>query len=269
MHRIGLPWRRGACLHATPFRRHTGRDEARRYPDPVLHGSSAIELYTGGLWSAADLDLYTMEPRPLIAELFGMGFRWAERPRRGEAFASKARALITQNDPDAVRTGPAETPMRWNGCHDRIVTTTYRYKRPTKKRKAVAREGSAVVTTATSPRRKPAPDAPSPANNDAPAKPAPAAAKPAIATSISRKRSSGRRSRSPTIPRRTPPCGHGWSARNGATGQPDDPDAHPRAPLADLGNYPLPTGDEALDEPFAAFPRGSYGSSVTAAARCR
>jgi hypothetical protein len=52
-------------------------------PDPVLHGSSAIELYTGGLWSAADLELYTVEPRPLIAELFGMGFRWAERPRCG------------------------------------------------------------------------------------------------------------------------------------------------------------------------------------------
>jgi hypothetical protein len=52
-------------------------------PDPVLHGSSAVELYTGGLWSAADLDLYALEPRPLIAELFGMGFRWAERPRRG------------------------------------------------------------------------------------------------------------------------------------------------------------------------------------------
>jgi hypothetical protein len=52
-------------------------------PDPVLHGSSAIELYTGGLWPAADLDLYASEPRPLIAELFGMGFWWAERPRSG------------------------------------------------------------------------------------------------------------------------------------------------------------------------------------------
>ena len=63
-----------------------GRASARLpfgVPDPVLHGSSAIELYTGGLWSAADLDLYTLEPRPLIAELFGLGFRWAERPRRG------------------------------------------------------------------------------------------------------------------------------------------------------------------------------------------
>jgi hypothetical protein len=52
-------------------------------PDPVLHGSAAIELYTDGLWSAADLDLYTLEPRSLIAELFGMGFRWAERPPSG------------------------------------------------------------------------------------------------------------------------------------------------------------------------------------------
>jgi hypothetical protein len=52
-------------------------------PDPVLHGSSAVELYTGGLWSAADLDLYALEPRPLIAELFSMGFRWAKRPGRG------------------------------------------------------------------------------------------------------------------------------------------------------------------------------------------
>ena len=61
----------------------------------------------------------------------------------------------------------------------RIVTTTYRYKRPAKKRKAVAIVGPAVVTKATSPR---------PANDDAPAKPVPAAAKSAIATSISRKR---------------------------------------------------------------------------------
>jgi hypothetical protein len=52
-------------------------------PDPVLHGSSAIELYTGGLWSAADLDLCALEPRPLITELFSMGFRWAERSRSG------------------------------------------------------------------------------------------------------------------------------------------------------------------------------------------
>jgi hypothetical protein len=41
-----------------------------------------------------------------------------------------------------------------------IVTMTYRYKPPPKKRKAVALQGPAVVTRATSPRRKPAPDGP-------------------------------------------------------------------------------------------------------------
>jgi hypothetical protein len=83
----------------------------------------------------------------------------------------------------------------------RIVTTAYRYKRPAKKRKAVAIDGPAVVTKATSPRRKPVPDAPSPANDDAPAKPAPAAAKPAIATSISRKRTRFPRSEQATEPK--------------------------------------------------------------------
>ena len=76
----------------------------------------------------------------------------------------------------------------------RTVTTTYRYKRPAKKRKAVAIAGPAIVTRATSPRRKPAPAAPSPANDDAPAKPAPAAAKPAIVTTTSRKRAKLQRS---------------------------------------------------------------------------
>ena len=46
----------------------------------------------------------------------------------------------------------------------------------------------AIITKGASPRRKPVPDAPAPANDDAPAKPVPAAAKSAIATSISRKR---------------------------------------------------------------------------------
>ena len=74
----------------------------------------------------------------------------------------------------------------------RIVTTAYRYKAP-RKREAVAIAGPAVVTRATSPRRKPAPDAPSPAD-DAPTKPKRPAAKPAIATSISRKRARLQRS---------------------------------------------------------------------------
>jgi hypothetical protein len=66
----------------------------------------------------------------------------------------------------------------------RIVTTTHRYKRPAKKRKAVAIAGPAIVKRQTLALKV----LPSPANDDAPARPAPAAAKSAIATSISRKR---------------------------------------------------------------------------------
>jgi hypothetical protein len=50
-------------------------------PDPVLCGEAAIELYTGGLWATDDLELYVAQPRPLIAELFAMGFRWTRSPR--------------------------------------------------------------------------------------------------------------------------------------------------------------------------------------------
>jgi hypothetical protein len=35
------------------------------------------------------------------------------------------------------------------------------------------------------------------------------------------------------------------------------------------GNDPLPTGIEARDEPFAAFPSWFCGSRATGAARCR
>jgi hypothetical protein len=76
----------------------------------------------------------------------------------------------------------------------RIVTTHYRYKPPPRKRKAVALKGPAIVrkrgradAAPVPPPDEPEPAAPPPANDDAPAKPAPAA-KRAIATSISRKR---------------------------------------------------------------------------------
>ncbi len=49
--------------------------------DPVLCGESAIELYTGGLCTTDDLELYAAQPRLLIAELFGVGFRWAHSAR--------------------------------------------------------------------------------------------------------------------------------------------------------------------------------------------
>jgi len=45
-------------------------------PDPVLRGAAAVELYTGSLWPAAALELLTVAARPLIAELFAVGFRW-------------------------------------------------------------------------------------------------------------------------------------------------------------------------------------------------
>jgi hypothetical protein len=50
-------------------------------PDPVLCGASAVELYTGGLWPAADLDVLAAEARLLTAELFAVGLRWSDRPR--------------------------------------------------------------------------------------------------------------------------------------------------------------------------------------------
>jgi hypothetical protein len=45
-------------------------------PDPVLRGTAAVELYTGSLWPAAALELLTVAARPLIAELFAVGFHW-------------------------------------------------------------------------------------------------------------------------------------------------------------------------------------------------
>jgi hypothetical protein len=50
-------------------------------PDPVLCGASAVELYTGGLWPAADLEVLAADTRLLTAELFAVGFRWSDRPR--------------------------------------------------------------------------------------------------------------------------------------------------------------------------------------------
>jgi hypothetical protein len=49
--------------------------------DPVLCGGSAVELYTGSLWTSADLEVVTSDARLLTAELFAVGFRWSERPR--------------------------------------------------------------------------------------------------------------------------------------------------------------------------------------------
>jgi hypothetical protein len=53
--------------------------------DPMLGGSSAVELYTGGLWPSRNLEVFTLHPQALTAELFAVGFRWCERPRQRSA----------------------------------------------------------------------------------------------------------------------------------------------------------------------------------------
>ena len=63
-----LEWRWHACLFGVP--------------DPVICDATAVELYTGGLWPSANLELLAAQSRPLVAELFAVGFRWAERPVR-------------------------------------------------------------------------------------------------------------------------------------------------------------------------------------------
>ena len=50
-------------------------------PDPVLSGTSAVELYSGGLWSAAVLEVLAEDAARLTAELFAAGFRWTNRPQ--------------------------------------------------------------------------------------------------------------------------------------------------------------------------------------------
>jgi hypothetical protein len=78
----------------------------------------------------------------------------------------------------------------------RIVSYVHRYKRPPRKRKAVALEVPAVVTTRSVGGRQtpppvddePEPADPSPANDDSPTEPPPPAAKSAIVSTTSRKR---------------------------------------------------------------------------------
>jgi hypothetical protein len=53
--------------------------------DPILGGSSAVELYTGGLWATPNLEVLTPHPQALTVELFAVGFRRCERPRQRSA----------------------------------------------------------------------------------------------------------------------------------------------------------------------------------------
>jgi hypothetical protein len=75
----GTPWRvnfvnalrsLGAAVAHLPF----------GVPDPVICGATAVELYTGGLWLSSNIEVLAAKARPLVAELFAVGFRWDERP---------------------------------------------------------------------------------------------------------------------------------------------------------------------------------------------
>ena len=100
----------------------------------------------------------------------------------------------------------------------RIVTTAYRYKPPPRKRK-LALASPAVITRANKRRD------PEPANDDHPSKPAPAAAKPSIVTTTSRKRVKLLRAEERTAELDDPEADaamRAWlTAPNAATGQPD------------------------------------------------
>ena len=119
----------------------------------------------------------------------------------------------------------------------RIVTSTYRYKRPPKKRKAVALEVPVIVTKRT------AKVAPPPANDDR---------KSAIVITSKRSKLRGEagvpccscrlRGGDCALPGHNPPAA------------PEVTKTPPRRHWRSYGNEPLPTGPEALGEPLAAFP---------------
>jgi hypothetical protein len=50
-------------------------------PDPVMRGTAAVALYTGGLWPVTALEMTTVDERTLAAELFAVGFRWSRDTR--------------------------------------------------------------------------------------------------------------------------------------------------------------------------------------------
>jgi hypothetical protein len=77
----GTLWRRSFVEALTLLARAAARLPVGAL-DPALSGASAVELYTGGLWSTPDLELLCGEARPLMTELVATGFRWVQRPRR-------------------------------------------------------------------------------------------------------------------------------------------------------------------------------------------
>lgn len=76
-------WRR-SFLDALTLLAQVGARLPFGVPDPVLCGLSAMELYTGSLWSTDVLEVVCSNTRHLAAELFVAGFRWSDRPRQAE-----------------------------------------------------------------------------------------------------------------------------------------------------------------------------------------
>src|ERR1700733_1876075 len=74
------PWQRNFVATLQLLARAATR-QPFGHPDPVLCGAAAVRLYTGDLWSAGCIEVFATEPRTLIIELFGAGFRWTSRPR--------------------------------------------------------------------------------------------------------------------------------------------------------------------------------------------
>ena len=77
-------------------------------PDPVLSGTSAVELYSGGLWSAAVLEVLAEDAARLTAELFAVGFRWTHRPQHLGRGLWHSELLIGIDIIDRVSLGPGE-----------------------------------------------------------------------------------------------------------------------------------------------------------------
>ena len=74
------PWRRNFVAALQLLARATVRQPFGP-PDPILCGAAAVRLYTGDLWPAGCLEVFTEAPQPLITELFAAGFRWTGRPK--------------------------------------------------------------------------------------------------------------------------------------------------------------------------------------------
>ena len=78
------PWQRNFVATLQLLAR-AGTRQPYGHPDPVLCGAAAVRLYTGDLWYAGCIEVFTAAPRTLITELFAAGFRWTGRPKLADS----------------------------------------------------------------------------------------------------------------------------------------------------------------------------------------